>query len=234
MAMHNQSGRLATDLSERRFFDPQSEFSVIRRKLPHWTQAGTLCFITWRTWDSFPAPVQEEWAGEVARFFNLHGVSLGDKPWWEAAKRLDAKTGGLFRKQFSKRWNRILDDCHGGCVLRNLELSAAVWDALIAFDEDRYALTDFVVMPNHVHVLAAFPGGAAMLKQCEEWKRFTARRINEALSRRGRFWQSDSFDHLVRSEEQFEMLRVYIVENPQKAGLKDGEYRHFSKKLSTD
>ena len=69
-------------------------------------------------------------------------------------------------------------------------------------------------MPNHVHVLAAFPTEEAMLEQCESWKRFTARQINRLLNRRGRFWQQDVFDHLVRSPEEFERLRAYIAENP--------------------
>jgi hypothetical protein len=30
-------------------FDPTQEYAVIERRLPHWVQAGTICFITWRT-----------------------------------------------------------------------------------------------------------------------------------------------------------------------------------------
>ena len=38
-------------------YDPQAEYTVVHRRLPHWCQASTLCFITWRTWDSMPEPV---------------------------------------------------------------------------------------------------------------------------------------------------------------------------------
>ena len=86
-------------------------------------------------------------------------------------------------------------------------------------------------MPNHVHVLAAFPDEESMLKQCESWKHFTAMQINRQLGRKGRFWQQDGFDHLVRSERQFEHLRRYIAENPTRAGLQPGEYLHESKEL---
>ena len=32
-------------------FDPQAEFTIVQRRLPHWCQAGSVCFITFRTWD---------------------------------------------------------------------------------------------------------------------------------------------------------------------------------------
>jgi putative transposase len=87
-------------------------------------------------------------------------------------------------------------------------------------------------MPNHVHLLAAFPDEEAMLAQCESWKHYTATQINRRLGENGRFWQQDGFDHLVRSEEQWEYLRRYIAANPARARLSEGEYLHFSKKLS--
>jgi hypothetical protein len=33
------------------------------------------------------------------------------------------------------------------------------------------------------------------------------------------FWQDESFDHWVRSPEQFDTIRAYIENNPVKAGL---------------
>lgn len=67
-----------------------------------------------------------------------------------------------------------------------------------------------------------------MLEQCQSWKRYTARKINQELGLSGSFWQEDAFDHLVRAESQFKWLRRYIAHNPVKAKLKEGEYRHWS------
>src|SRR5262249_42572849 len=92
-----------------------------------------------------------------------------------------------------------------------------------------YDLTDFVVMPNHVHLLAAFPDETTMLEQCESWKHFTATRINRRLGQKGRFWQQDGFDHLVRSSEQFQHFRHYIADNPRRAHLNRGDFVHYSK-----
>jgi hypothetical protein len=38
-------------------FDPSARHSVVERRLPHWLQAGAICFITWRTRDSIPKPM---------------------------------------------------------------------------------------------------------------------------------------------------------------------------------
>ena len=89
----------------------------------------------------------------------------------------------------------------------------------------------WTLLDNHIHLLAAFPDADAMLEQCESWKHYMARQINRSLGRRGRFWQQDGFDHLVRSADQFDYLRKYIAENPRKANLKPGEYIHYSKPL---
>ena len=82
-----------------------------------------------------------------------------------------------------------------------------------------------------VHLLAAFPDEDSMLAQCESWKHFTATKINRLLGVKGRFWQQDGFDHLVRSVEQFEFLRRYIAENPKRANLAVGQYIHWAKNL---
>ncbi|MCA9045471.1 MAG: hypothetical protein KDA69_14180, partial [Planctomycetaceae bacterium] len=41
-----------TDLT---FFDPKVDWTAIERALPHWSQAGCICFVTWRLGDSLPA-----------------------------------------------------------------------------------------------------------------------------------------------------------------------------------
>ena len=116
-------------------------------------------------------------------------------------------------------------------MLKRPELSQLVEESLLHFDGDRYVLTDAVVMPNHVHLLAAFRDESTLLTQCTSWKRYTGRRINELLGQRGEFWQVEQFDHLVRSEEHFEYYRRYIADNPRKAGLALGQYRWYSKRL---
>jgi putative transposase len=209
------------------FFDPTASFAVIERGLPHWAQAGTVCFLTWRTWDSMPTGWVEQWLADRSAWLRQHGIEpTGD--WREQVRRLPPGLQTEFNRTFASRWESTLDRCHGSCPLRDPQLSAVVGDCLRHLDGTAYRLTDFVVMPNHVHILAVFPDESAMLARCEAWKRYTAVRLNRALGRKGRFWQVDGFDHLVRDAVQFDKFRRYIADNPRRAGLKPGEYLWYS------
>jgi type I restriction enzyme R subunit len=209
-------------------FDPQQDYAVTERRLPHWSQAGTISFLTWRTWDSLPAQVLQLWTAERDAWLNRLGIDPAANNWAAKLQRLGPAAVREYQLQVSDRWNDHLDECHGVCVLRRSKLAKIVADSLAFFDGDRYELTDFVVMPNHVHVLVAFPDESCMLRQCESWKHFTALQINRELNRKGRFWQQDEFDHLVRSTEQFEYLRSYIENNPKRANLPAGEFVVYS------
>jgi hypothetical protein len=60
-------------------------------------------------------------------------------------------------------------------------------------------------------------------------KRFTARRCNEILGRRGSFWQDESYDHCVRGEDELSRIIEYVELNPVKAGLvTERQMRRFS------
>lgn len=209
-------------------FDPEREFSVTERRLPHWVQAGTITFITWRTWDLLPEKIIRRWQDERAAWLRKHGIDSAQAGRETQLRRFGAGLVHELENILAERWNHHLDECHGDCVLRRPEPAQIVAHSLRHFDGDRHELTDFVVMPNHVHILVAFPDEEAMLRQCESWKRFTATSINRCLARTARFWQQDAFDHLVRSEEQFRCLRQYIADNPTKAGLRPGEYILYS------
>jgi putative transposase len=42
-------------------FDPDAEVTIVERRLPHWSQPGVICFVTFRTYDSMPADVLNRW-----------------------------------------------------------------------------------------------------------------------------------------------------------------------------
>jgi type I restriction enzyme R subunit len=212
-------------------FNPGTPYAVVDRRLPHWSQAGTVCFITWRTFDSIPTEVLNQWHADRHQWLRAHGINPKAVNWRRQLRALDRPIRAEFTRQFSECWHRYLDEGHGSCVLRNPEIAKIVGNSLHHFDGERYELTDFVIMPNHVHLLAAFVNEDGMLDQCDSWKHFTARQINLRLGSKDRFWQQDGFDHLVRSVEQFELFRRYIANNPSKAGLKTGEFLYYSKRL---
>ena len=111
--------------------------------------------------------------------------------------------------------------------MRHPQLAKIVADSLLYFDGERYTMGDFVVMPNHVHLLAAFANADAMTTQFASWLHYTAVQINKLIGKKGHFWQQEPFDHLVRNAEQYEYLRKYIADNPLKARLQPGEYLYY-------
>ncbi len=92
-----------------------------------------------------------------------------------------------------------------------------------------YLLHAFVVMPDHVHLLAT--PAVALSKLTKSLKGVTANRANAILRLTGRpFWREESDDRLVRHDREFEKIRSFIEGNPVRAGLVTdaGEYRWSS------
>ena len=222
------------DSHELHFFDPRAEVRIVQQRLPHWTQAGVVTFITFRTHDSMPRDVVLHWLAERNAWLAAHGISAAaGEPTWHLVSQFPPALQGEFHRRFSARWHDELDQCHGACQLRAREIADLVAQGLEHFNGTRYLLTDYVIMPNHVHVLCAFERTQEVESQCQSWKRYTARAINRTLGGSGRFWQQEAFDHLVRSDGQFRYLRSYIAENPVRARLREGEFLHYSASFST-
>jgi putative transposase len=206
-------------------FDPKNETIMYEHYRPHWSQAGAVVFITFRTHDSIPREVLERWDREKQEWLRQRNGDTGAH-WSVIVPTLSEKDRADFQSTFRRCREAFLDSCHGRCVLRRPELARIVAAVLLHFDGQRYRMGDFIVMPNHVHLLAAFPAAEAMKEQCDSWLHYAAFRINKVIGEKGKFWQQEPFDHLVRGPEQYDYLRRYIADNPHKAGLAPGEYHY--------
>jgi REP element-mobilizing transposase RayT len=159
------------------------------RRLPHFDVVGRPLFVTFRLHDSLPA----------SRVFPPSSLTTG-----KAFVEMD----------------RILDGAiYGPKHLAIPEIAALVVEALRDGEREfhRYQLHSFVVMPNHVHMLVT--PSVVSGKWLGPLKGFTAHEANVILGRTGSFWQSESYDHLARSDDEFGRIRKYIENNPVKAGL---------------
>jgi len=208
-------------------FNPAGELRITRGNLPHWYQPGATCFVTFRTADSLPKEVADLWYRLRNDWLLRHGINPGTADWKAAFRRLPDRQQHEFHATFSREFLEHLDKGHGACVLRRRDLAEIVANSLRHFDGERYLMGDFVIMPNHVHLLAGLIGATDIEAQCRSWKKFTATEINRELKQSGEFWQVESFDHLVRSAQQFERFQRYIAENGPNTGLKRDEYLHW-------
>jgi len=111
------------------FYDTQQQYAVVWRRLPHWSQAGSISFITWRTWDSIPANILQIWLAERNTWLKFHGINPAAENWRRKLRLLDPNSRREFQLQISNRWNEHLDNCHGACVLRQVELPQIVADS---------------------------------------------------------------------------------------------------------
>lgn len=207
-----------------RFFDPAADTTVARRHLPHWEQENAYYFLTFRTADSLPAGVHADWLADRHRWLQSHGIDPLSEGCSARIEQLPFAQRREFTARFAGFWHRQLDACRGACRLRDPTLRRMVVESIVCFDRERYSLVAFVVMPNHAHVLAGMNGRGVLRDICRSWKHFSATRINREQRRAGRFWQSESYDHLVRTPQSLERFRDYIVANPGKAGLEPDEY----------
>lgn len=202
-------------------FDPGEETEKSSRKLPHWEQNKCTYFITFRLADSIPAGKFAEWNEERHRWLRSRKLDPS-LPLDENLEKLDSKQKKIYYETFWKNYHDLLDNCHGSCMLRNPANSKIAADALLFFDNKRYILGDFVVMPNHVHLLVTPYSDHPLSELLHTWKRFTASEINKHMKREGQLWQPESYDHIVRNEEQLKRIQRYIQNNPK--NLKPSEF----------
>jgi REP element-mobilizing transposase RayT len=184
------------------YFDPDEEVANLCGNLPHWRQDGVTYFVTFRTADSLPQELLRQWICERESWMQANPEPHSPQQKKEYARR------------FTATLHYWLDQGYGACALNRPELKALVEDALRHFDNQRYWLDEFVVMPNHVHVLVTPIPGDELSQILHSWKSFTANRINRIINASGAFWQKESFDHIVRSPDAMENFRRYIRANP--------------------
>jgi type I restriction enzyme R subunit len=86
-----------------RLFDPAAEFHIAQRRLPHWTQPGAIAFITWRTNDSMPKAVVEQWLNDRFCWLQQHEINPIDANWRDELDRLPRATVRQFYETFDNR-----------------------------------------------------------------------------------------------------------------------------------
>ncbi len=83
----------------------------------------------------------------------------------------------------------------------------------------KFKVHDFVVMPNHVHILMTIPGALSLEKAMQFVKGSFSFRAGKELGFRGDVWQRGFSDEQVNNDQSFRWHRAYIENNPVKAGL---------------
>jgi type I restriction enzyme R subunit len=202
-------------------FDERRATRIYQRNLPHWRQDGVTYFVTFRLGDSIPEAVHGRWEEEKALWLRARGILYdGERGNWQAAfEKLPAAEQFRFQRHFNRQVQSCLDRGMGACHLGRLECLETVRAKILGDDGGRHHTGDFVIMPNHVHLLVTPAAGEELEMILKRVKGASAAVCNRLLERSGTFWQADSYDHIVRSLEQLHEYREYIANNPATAGI---------------
>lgn len=160
-----------------------------RRRLPHIDAIGQPVFVTFRLHGSLPP----------GRAFPAPNLTSGEA--FLAMDRLldQARSGPMFLKQ----------PTIAELVVKSIDCGAEL---------EHYEIHAWVIMPNHVHLLLT--PCVSLSKLLGSLKSTTAKRANLLLCQTSHpFWQDESYDHLVRNDDEFRRVQRYIENNPVRAGL---------------
>ena len=92
----------------------------------------------------------------------------------------------------------------------------------------RFTIHDFVVMPNHVHILMTIPGSMTIERAMQSIKGGFSFRAKRELGFQGEIWQRGFSDVRVVDDSSLQQHRAYIDNNPVRARLTSApaEYPH--------
>jgi 1-hydroxy-2-methyl-2-(E)-butenyl 4-diphosphate synthase len=181
--------------------------------LPHWRIHGATYAITFRTKDSLPKSVLED-------FKQRHQILLDriEKVRQTAGSR-DATDELLpLRAELQSLTQTIIEPAlhvaKGPQPLSDPQIADIVCKALKFFDGERYNLLAWSVMPNHVHILLTPHETFSLEGILKSWKTHTAKQANQILGKSGTFWQEEYYDHIVRDGHDLKNQVRYILKNP--------------------
>jgi REP element-mobilizing transposase RayT len=101
----------------------------------------------------------------------------------------------------------------------NPEAAKIILDALKWLEQtDRMKLDAAIVMPDHIHFIAALKNGT-LAKLVQSLKGYTARQINRLTNTKGSFWQDQYYEHAIRKDEDLNEVVLYMLNNPIRSGL---------------
>ena len=175
-----------------------------KRNLPHFYRPNTTFFITYRLKGTIPIKILKQ----LKEKYNNEKIPLTKDEKYKNEKLYFAE------------YDRLLDFNNEIQHLKNKEIAKEVKYSLHYSDKKDYGLICYTIMPNHVHlVLHLLEKARGVDKIMQSIKKYYARDSDQILNRKGSFWQSESFDHIVRDEDELNRIINYVIMNPVKAGL---------------
>jgi putative transposase len=108
----------------------------------------------------------------------------------------------------------------GAAVLQTARMATLFIEVLRSYiREKKFKVHDFVVMPNHVHVLLSLPPELSIEKAVQLMKGNFSYRAKKELGYQREIWQKGFSEVQVLTEDSFIRHQQYIDDNPVRKGL---------------
>ncbi|HEY3446073.1 MAG TPA: transposase [Myxococcales bacterium] len=112
----------------------------------------------------------------------------------------------------------------GQCQMSPTERSI-VQTTLLHADRRDFDLLAHVVMDDHVHVVVRPRPGVPLEKVIHSWRSFTTNQLTRKSARRGRVWQGECYDRVIRGDTDLSEKIEYVVSNPWRRWPDTVEYQ---------
>jgi putative transposase len=86
-------------------------------------------------------------------------------------------------------------------------------------DADEFEVHEFVIMPNHIHLLITVEDDRSIGRAIQLIKGGFSHAIGQAGLKLKAVWQPSYYEHRVRDADEYERIRSYIRENPVRRGF---------------
>jgi putative transposase len=108
--------------------------------------------------------------------------------------------------------------CDKSHLLQSDRVASLLVEVLYHYHEhEKYLLHEFVVMPNHFHLLIT--PAESLERSLQLIKGGFSFRAKRELKFEGKIWQSSYYDRRVRDSSEYEKIKRYIRQNPVRARL---------------
>lgn len=196
-----------------------------RGYLPH-IEGKQYQMINFRLYDSVPKKVIEDWKAALSLLGSQTSSLRENLSRYENSSDGENLSGILSKCEKEERRlasliDKYEDAGYGSCVLKDDNVAQIVHDAIFFYNDKKYNVISWCIMPNHVHVLIELIENVSLSNILHSWRSFSSNEINKILNRTGRLWMPEYFDRFIRDNEHFNNVVDYIHNNPVKAGLVD-------------
>jgi putative transposase len=196
---------------------------IFYRNLPHYHPPNATYFVTFRLAGSIPLSVLKTWQAEQERELQtlaqtFEGTAFQNERY-------------LLSKRMFAKYDDYLEREEGPCWLKEARFADIVAQEIHRLHPEFYHLIAFSLMSNHGHLLIDMqdipepvpPKSGQHYTALSHAMRLVKGRTGytcmKMLGQNGAFWQSESYDHVVRNEAEFQRILWYILNNPVRAGL---------------